>query len=252
MTLSPRRVLVTRDESLDGPLSSALLRRGLEPVACSVVLEAPSPEPEALERAAGSLEQRDWLIVASQRAVVALMAARGGRRLPPGLRTAAVGEKSAAALVAAGAATPLTAASAGSAPLIAALAAADRWPGRRVLLPRALEGGREMFDSLRHHGASVEEVVAYCTVSRPRAEIVAAWESARPDAVVVASPSAARALVNAVGADGLRRLARVAAMGSTTAMQLMALGVPAVVPARADFDAVAELLLGAFAHEVQP
>jgi uroporphyrinogen-III synthase len=61
---------------------------------------------------------------------------------------------------------------------------------------------------------------------------------------VVASPSAARALVQAVGAEGLRRLARVAAMGSTTAMQLLALGVPSMVPARSDFEAVAELLLG--------
>jgi uroporphyrinogen-III synthase len=81
---------------------------------------------------------------------------------------------------------------------------------------------------------------------------VEAWRSARPDAVVVASPSAARALVQALGPDVLRHLARVAAMGSTTAMQLMALGVPAMVPARADFEAVAELLLGLTPREVEP
>jgi uroporphyrinogen-III synthase len=87
--------------------------------------------------------------------------------------------------------------------------------------------------------------VAYRTVARPRAEIVDAWQAACPDAVVVASPSAARALVSALGAESLRRLARVAAMGSTTAMTLMALGVPAMVPTRSDFEAVADLLLGA-------
>src|SRR5262249_33068002 len=126
-----------------------------------------------------------------------------------------------------------------------AIGEAESWRERRVLLPRALEGGRELGDAMRRWGATVDEVVAYCTISRPRAEIVDAWQAARPDAVVVASPSAARALVQALGAESLRRLARVAAMGSTTAMQLMALGVPAMVPARSDFEAVAELLLGA-------
>jgi uroporphyrinogen-III synthase len=60
--------------------------------------------------------------------------------------------------------------------------------------------------------------------------------------VVVASPSAARALIGAVGAAALRRIEPVVALGSTTAMTLVALGVRAVVPERADFDAVAELL----------
>jgi len=245
MTPVLRRVVVTRDESLDGPLSSALMRRGLEPVACTVVSEVPAPEPEVLERAAASLEKYNWLVVASQRAVTAVMAARQGRPLPARLRTAAVGEQSAAALVAAGAVQPLTATSAGAAALIAQLRDADHWPGKRVVLPRAFEGGRELADAFRHWGASVDEVVAYRTVARPRAEIVDAWHAACPDAVVVASPSAARALVSALGAESLRRLARVAAMGSTTAKTLMALGVPAMVPTRSDFEAVADLLLGA-------
>ena len=245
MTPVLRRVAVTRDESLDGPLSSALLRRGLEPVTCNVVFEVPAPEPEMLERAATSLEQRDWMVVTSQRAVTAVMAARRDRPLPARLRTAAVGEKTAAALIAAGATSPIIAASPGAMALIAHLRDADHWPGKRVMLPRALEGGRELADAFRRWGASVDQIVAYCTVARPCEEIADAWQAARPDAVVIASPSAARALVQAVGAENLRRLARVAAMGPTTAMTLTALGVPAMVPARSDFEAVADLLLGA-------
>jgi len=245
----PRRVVVTRDEGLDGPLTSALALRGLEPVPCSVVLAGPAPEPELRERAADSIESSDWLVVASQRAVTTLMTARAGRPLPAGLKTAAVGEKTAGALVAAGAMAPLTAPSAGAVPLVQVLREVDDWPRRRVLVPRAREGGRDLADALRRWGARVDEVVAYCTVARPQAEIVDAWRAARPDAVVVASPSAARALVQALGAESLRRLARVAAMGTTTAMQLVALGVPATVPARSDFEAVAELLLGAFIQE---
>ena len=238
------RVAVTRDEGLDGPLTEALRRRGLDPVTCTVVGEAPPPEPEPLARAARNLEAYQWLVVASQRAVAALLEARGGAPLPASLRTAAVGAKTAARLVAAGAGMPLTAPAAGASALIGVLRGADEWPGRRVLIPRALEGGRELGQSLRQWEACVDEVVAYRTLARPAEEIVVTWATARPEAVVVASPSAARALVRAVGADALRRLERVAAIGSTTAMQLVALGVPAVVPARSDFDAVADLLTG--------
>ncbi len=244
MTRPLLRVAVTRDEGLDGPLTEALRRRGLEPVTCTVVSEAPAPEPEPLARAAQELERYQWLVVASQRAVAALCEARAGRPLPPSLHTAAVGAKTAARLAACGAVSPLTGSGPGAAALIEALRGADQWPGRRVLIPRALEGGRDLGWSLRRWGACVDEVVAYHTLERPPAEIVKAWEAARPDAVVVASPSAARALVRALGADALRRLERVAAIGSTTAMQLVALGVPAVVPARADFESVADLLAG--------
>ena len=238
------RVAVTRDENLDGPLADALRRRGLEPVSCTVVDEAPPTEPEPLARAARELETYQWLVVASQRAVSALLEARGGAPLPPSLRTAAVGTRTAALLEAGGAAAPLVAPRSGAAALIEALRAAESWPGRHVLIPRALDGGRELAQALRQWGASVDEVVAYRTLERAPDGIAVAWRAARPEAVIVASPSAARALVRAVGAETLRRLERVAAIGSTTAMQLVALGVPAVVPARADFEAVADLLTG--------
>lgn len=240
----PLRVAVTRDEGLDGPLTEALRRRGLDPVTCTVVSEAAPPEPEPLARAARDLESYQWLVVASQRAVAALMEARGGHPLPASLRTAAVGAKTAARLVECGAVSPLTGKGSGATALIQALTGADLWPGRRVLIPRAVEGGRDLGWSLRRWGACVDEVTAYQTLARPAAEIATAWAAARPEAVVVASPSAARALVRAVGADALRRLGRVAAIGSTTAMQLVALGVPAVVPARTDFESLADLLAG--------
>jgi uroporphyrinogen-III synthase len=240
----PLRVAVTRDEGLDGPLTEALRRRGLEPVSCTVVHEAAAPEPEPLARAARELERYHWMVVASQRAMAAILTARGGVPLPASLRTAAVGAKTAAMLTAAGAREPLVAPIAGAAALIETLQKADEWTGREVLIPRALDGGRELGWSLRQWGAHVEEVVAYRTVERSAAEVARAWQDARPEAVVVASPSAARALVQALGADVLRRLERVAAIGTTTAMQLVALGVPATVPARADFEAVADLLAG--------
>jgi uroporphyrinogen-III synthase len=122
------------------------------------------------------------------------------------------------------------------------LQGADQWTGRRVLLPRAAEGREELAAALRSFGAEVDEVTVYRTVARPGPLVAAAWRAARADAAVVASPSAALALVGALGAAPLQRLGWVVAIGSTTAMTLGALGVPAVVPNRADFEAVAEWL----------
>ena len=238
------RVAVTRDEAADGPLSAALTRHGLTAVACPVIFEVEAPDPEPLARAAAALERYDWLVAASARAVLALMRARGGARLPAGLRTAAVGERTAAALVAHGAVAPLVAPHAGAWTLIESLRAADAWPGRRALLPRALDGATDLAEALRRFGAEVDEVAAYRTIERPRDEIAAAFRTAAPDRVVIASPSAARALIGAIGAEALRRLEPVVAIGPTTAMALVALGVRAVVPERADFESVADLLAG--------
>jgi uroporphyrinogen-III synthase len=237
------RVAVTRDEGPDGPLACALRRRGLTPVCCAVVRESDSPEPERLRRAARALDRYDWLVVASARAVDALVAAGATAPLPAALRTAAVGPATAASLVAHGAQAPRVAPQAGAAALVEVLREADAWPGRRVLLPRAANGSPELGAALRHWGAEVEEIAAYGTLERPRDEIVASWQAAAADAVVVASPSAARALVGAVGVASVRRLEPVIAIGPTTAMALVAQGVAAVVPPRADFESLAEFVI---------
>src|SRR5262245_22665854 len=98
----PWRVAVTRDEPADGPLSRALAAAGLVPRPCPVLIAAPAADPQALARAAATLEQYAWVIVASTRSVRALTAARTAA-WPPGVRTAAVGRQTARALTEAGA-----------------------------------------------------------------------------------------------------------------------------------------------------
>ncbi|HEY6867153.1 MAG TPA: uroporphyrinogen-III synthase [Candidatus Eisenbacteria bacterium] len=236
------RVAVTRDEPADGELARALRARGLEPVPCPAVATAGSPEPERLRDAACNLERYDWLVVASGRGLDALVEARDGRPLPASLRCAAVGARTAARLAGHGARTPLTAERAGAAALIEALAAHGPWGGRRCLVPRALEGDGEIGAALRRMGAAVDEISAYRTVERPAAEIAEAWGPARADAVVITSPSAARALVSAIGRDALERLALRVAIGDTTRDALIRLGLDAQVAARADFESVAEMV----------
>jgi len=239
---SAPRVAVTRDEGPDGELATALRARGLEPVACPVVATAPGPEPERLADAARHLERYHWLVAASQRGVLAVIEARDGAPLPQALRAAAVGARTAALLEAHGAGGVLTASRPGAQALIEALRGADAWEERAVLIPRALDGGTDLGEALRAMGARVDEIPAYRTIERPPADVASDWAAARPDAAVVASPSAARALVAGVGAEALRRLAAVVAIGPTTRAALEDLGVPARTAPHADFDSAAELL----------
>jgi uroporphyrinogen-III synthase len=238
------RVAVTRDEGLDGPLATALRSEGFQAVICPVAIEAPAADPAAVAAVAGDLERFDWVVAASQRAVRALAGARG-RPWPKGVRTAAVGRETAAALVAAGAdPAPLVAAGAGADALWAVLERADRWPGRRVLAPTIAGGRRGVIDGLRAAGALVTEIEVYRMDPRPERDVVRDWRAAAPDAVVVASPSAGRLLVGAVGAPALRALRAVVAMGETTASALREAGLEATVPPAADFPSLARHLAG--------
>jgi uroporphyrinogen-III synthase len=77
---------------------------------------------------------------------------------------------------------------------------------------------------------------------RPAADIAADWRTLSPHAVIVASPSAARTLAGAIGADALRSLRAVVAIGETTRTTLAALGIPVTVPPDTNFSAAARHL----------
>jgi uroporphyrinogen-III synthase len=235
------RVVVTRDEPAGGPLATALARAGLEPIRCPVVREAEPLDAAPLARAAADLDRYDWLVVASRRAVESLIRARGGRVLPAALRTAAVGAGTAEALAAHGATATLTAPDAGSRALIERLAR-ESFSGRRVLLPRADGGSGDVAAALRGAGAIADEVVAYRTIELEPEAVRAAWPSPEPDAAVIASPSAARALILAIGVERLNRLDLLVAIGPTTAAEIARAGLIATMPKSATFEAIAELL----------
>jgi uroporphyrinogen-III synthase len=94
---------------------------------------------------------------------------------------------------------------------------------------------------LRARGARVDRVVAYRTVDAPAdalAEFAAAARAGALDAVLVASPSAAGALVRALG-GGPAALAgvRLVCIGPTTADACRALGAPVAAVALEPTDA---------------
>lgn len=213
-------------------------------VRCPVVAEAPPPDPDALAAAAARLETYDWAVFASRRAVAAVAGARQGR-WPSGLRTAAVGASTARALADAGAEPrPVVGPEAGALALWRRLEHADVWPGRRVLAPTTPGGRRELTECLVAAGAWVDVVVAYRTVPRTPELVAREWTTSSPDAVVLASPSAVSALAAAIGAEALRRLLAVVAIGPTTSAALSALGVAPLVSPGASFEETAHCLAG--------
>jgi uroporphyrinogen-III synthase len=251
-TPSPWRVCTTRDEPSSGPLAEALRAQGFIAVACPVALEAPADDPAPLIRAAASLEQYSWLICASARSVAALRKARTPP-WPRGLRTAAVGDATAKALLAAGAdPAPLVGDEGGADALWGTLVDAEQWPGRRVLIPTTPGGRRLLIDRLTEAGAVVEAVEAYRMQNLAPQTLSEVWHDAAPNAAVFASPSAAEAVVEAVGAPALTSLHAVVAIGRTTAEALSRHGVPCLVSGHTDFKEVARTLAAHRAAELRP
>jgi uroporphyrinogen-III synthase len=238
----PWRVAVTRDEAADGPLSRALAGAAFVPCPCPILIEAPPADPEALAQAAATLDRYDWIVCASVRSVRARAHART-RPWPAGVRTAAVGAQTARALQDAGAIPPPIAGDGdGADALWTRLRDADRWPGRRVLVPTTTGGRRLLAEALAAAGAQVDEVESYRMEVRPAAAIASDWRAAAPDAAVIASPRVATGLMEAVGAGALRDLRAIVAIGDTTAAALTAATVPAAVAGTADFSAAARTL----------
>lgn len=232
---------MTRDEPEDGALSTALRELDFDPVRCVVMEQHPPADVAALTAAAGSLERFDWVIFSSARAVKAIDAARSAS-WPRGVKTAAVGARTAAALTSAGAdPQPLVAEGDGAEALLTGLSGFE-WKDRRVLLPTVPGGRRVLGRWLRDAGAIIEEIDAYRMSRRSSECILADWTSARPDAAVVASPSVADALVAALGFEALRALKAVVAIGPATSSALTAAGVRHDVSPRADFIAAARCL----------
>ena len=228
-------VAVTRDELSDGPLHRALRAAGAEPRSCVVMEARPPADPLPLKRAAADLSSYAWMICASTRAVEAVFQTRSGP-WPRGLRSAAVGEVTARALVEAGAdPPPVVAREPGSEALAGRLLPLDTWPERRVFIPRAADGRRDLVDTLRAKGALVDDVEAYRMQPRAASDIREAWTAARPDATVIASPQAAEVLVRAIGVQALQELKAVVAIGATTGATLAAHGIGASVAKTASF-----------------
>lgn len=255
-SLAGRRVAVTRGPAAGraehDALSARLVALG------AVVLEAPAialADPASfaeLDAALAALDEVDWIAFASAHAVERTAARAAALGLPPAAlarpRLAAVGEATAARLARLVRAPDLVPGEARGEALAAALA--PHVAGRRVLVPRAEDGRPELVEGLARAGATVRAAVAYRTVPAGRealAPLLSALGRRELDAVTFASPSAVRAVLDALGpARGALEGVALAAIGPTTADELRARGLEvAAVPTRPSAAGLADALAAA-------
>ena len=219
--LNGRVVATTRDGRPGDTLVLALRAEGAEVrVWPTLSIEGPQ-DPAPLEAALAALGGFDWIAFTSAHAVDAVV-----ERVPVPQgrpRTAAVGEATAEALSRRGWPVDVVGRGNGATGLADALAEAGLRSGARVLFP-AGSLARDVLDrELRLMGADVHRVEAYRTTPAPPDGTVVHRDLIRGvDVVTFASPSAVRALAQALGgrlADALTACA-VVAIGPTTAAAL--------------------------------
>ncbi|MFN2529160.1 MAG: uroporphyrinogen-III C-methyltransferase [Candidatus Baltobacteraceae bacterium] len=156
--LFAKRVLVTRPEGSSAAFVAELLERGAQPVVAPVIAIGPPDDPAAARQAVEFISEYHWVVFTSQNGVEAffahLRAMGADARYLRHTRVAAIGPKTAQALLAHGIHADLVPGRFVSEDLAAALDEHAR-PSDRILLFRAQEG-REVLQN-------AESVAAYKT-----------------------------------------------------------------------------------------
>lgn len=247
--LAGRRVMVTRAAVQAAALSQELRQLGAAVVEVPAVAIQQVASPAELREAARELRTRRpprWLAVTSANAVERLRELDLPADLA-GVRAAAVGEGTARALRDIGINVDLVAPGTGAAALADGLIAAGAGGGG-VWLPQAEAALSELGERLREAGAEVTVTVCYRTVPVPGLTgLLTATLAGGIDAVTLLSPSAADAVIAAVGAGRLDGVTVVCA-GDTTAAALRRHGILAVVAARGDPAGVAAAVASALSR----
>jgi len=225
----PKRVVVTRCEASDGPLSSELRNLGL-PVLLWPAVTVEMTEPGPLEEALAHITDFQWIVFASRHAVAAVTSQMPTP--PAGVRIAAVGQATAQVLRQRGWPVDLLPSDSNAAALVdafaaeAGLTAAPPGARPRILFPASSRALPTIAVGLTQLGAEVVQVEAYRTESSNALDVVdcRSWIARGSiGAVTFASPSAVDELEHALGKDDFDRLLSAApavAIGPTTAKAL--------------------------------
>lgn len=161
-------LLVTRPGSQAAELVALLAGRGIGAISVPTVETAPVAAGGPLDEAISSLDGAAWLVITSVNGAEAVLArlAAMDRSLPAGLRVAAVGPATSAALRAGGLRVDHVPSRYRTVAIAEGLGVVT---GRRVVLARADAATPDLREALVQRGALVEEVVAYRTVEGPPA-----------------------------------------------------------------------------------
>jgi len=233
-----KRLLLPRPAGQAAQSAQLIRERGAEPISIPLIAIEEPEDPAAIRAVATQLGQYDWVILTSsngaERLLCAIRAARLDARAFGRARIATIGPKTAEPLEQFGIIPDLVAKDHVAEGLVKDLL--ERAPIRRVLVFRAAEAREVLPESLRAAGIEVDVVAAYRTRrlgAQQATELTQALGERKFDAVLVTSSSMATALVEALGSDASRLLARVvvASIGPVTTSTLESLGIGADVTA---------------------
>lgn len=218
-------VVVTRAESIEGPLSSQLRSLGVKVLLWPAIEVAPSDSAE-LEAALGRIAEFDWIVFTSRQAVPPVL-----ERVPvqpERLHVAAVGQATAQVLRQRGWRVDLVPDDPNAGALVAAFTPLMK-PNMRVLFPASSRALPTISKGLTQLGAQVTQVEAYRTEAASLdVNECRDWIGRNQiGAVTFASPSAVIELERALGKEDFDKLlttAAAVAIGPTTARVLTELG----------------------------
>ncbi|MCB0919623.1 MAG: bifunctional uroporphyrinogen-III C-methyltransferase/uroporphyrinogen-III synthase [Actinobacteria bacterium] len=204
------RVLVPRTKEQAASLSDQLRSYGAVPVEVPTISVEPPRTPQQMDRAVQGLVtgRYEWVVFTSTNAVRAVCSRFSEYGLDArsfaGLKVAAIGEQTAAALRAFGVSPDLIPAGEQS-----SMGLLEEWPDydslvdpiNRVFLPRADIATETLVAGMQERGWEVDDITAYRTVraSPPPAEIREAIKTGGFDAVLFTSSSTVRNLIGIAG-----------------------------------------------------
>jgi uroporphyrinogen III methyltransferase/synthase len=232
-----KRIVVTRSPEQARALVADLEHLGAQAIEAPTFRPSPPEDPEALDRAAASVDGFDWLVFESANAVSRFMSTllRGPRDLRAlgRLSICAIGPSTADRLLSGGIKPDVVVAEHGAELVGEALAATRSLNDQRVLIVRPDHLRDAVAQDLARRGAVVTDLVAYRTAaaspdSRGAQELYRMLLDGAIDAVTFTSPTAVTrfaALIGEEQAADLLNTTVVAAIGPVTAAAAAELGI---------------------------
>jgi uroporphyrinogen III methyltransferase/synthase len=232
-----RRVVVTRSQEQARELVDRLENAGALALQAPTFRLAPADDPEAIERAAASASDYQWIVFESANAVSRFLSAiaRGPRDLRAlgGVSICAIGAFTADRLIAGGIKPDVVSAEPGSEPIGDAIEARAAVTGQRILVIRPDHLRDVVGEDLARRGAVITDLVAYRTAAAPPDSPVAQdlyrqLLEGRIDAVTFTNPTAVARFALLIGeeqAADLLNTTVVATIGPVTAAAAMGMGI---------------------------
>jgi uroporphyrinogen-III synthase len=235
--LAGKRIVVTRprqnDDGQGGDLARQLEKVGAIAIVVPAIQLVPNSETSALQAAIRRLASYAWVIFTSPNAVEFFWSQASSNPSDlQGTKIAAVGPMTKAALVAHGVTVDAMPENYLGAEITSVL---GEIRGKRILLPRSAQGGRELPAALSELGAIVDEIALYRPTPATMDESARATLAAGVDVVTFASGSALRAFAGALRGDtrftDFWTKVVVACIGPTTADAARSEGLPVQIVA---------------------